>query len=145
MGKRRDRGNILGFHCWLKRNQILRTHVEKNGCKKIHAKGNRLLICSSFHSTLNCYHGDRNGHPFGYSAWWIPWTEEPDGLQSMGSQRVGHDWMTNTKLLSVVTFVTGVLNICVPLHLFLLFTNWKVENSVWENFKSYKLPFINKI
>ena len=24
-------------------------------------------------------------------AWRIPWTEEPDKLQSMGSQRVGHD------------------------------------------------------
>ena len=24
-------------------------------------------------------------------AWRIPWTEELDGLQSMGSQRVGHD------------------------------------------------------
>ena len=24
-------------------------------------------------------------------AWIIQWTEEPDGLQSMGSQRVGHD------------------------------------------------------
>ena len=24
-------------------------------------------------------------------AWKIPWTEEPDGLQSMGSQRVGLD------------------------------------------------------
>ena len=24
-------------------------------------------------------------------AWIIPWTEEPGGLQSMGSQRVGHD------------------------------------------------------
>ena len=24
-------------------------------------------------------------------AWKIPWTEEPDGLQSMGLQRVGHD------------------------------------------------------
>ena len=24
-------------------------------------------------------------------AWEIPWTEEPDGLQSVGSQRVGHD------------------------------------------------------
>ena len=24
-------------------------------------------------------------------AWKIPWTEEPGGLQSMGSQRVGHD------------------------------------------------------
>ena len=25
-------------------------------------------------------------------AWKIPWTEEPAGLQSMGSQRVGHNW-----------------------------------------------------
>ena len=25
-------------------------------------------------------------------AWRIPWTEEPGGLQSMGSHRVGHDW-----------------------------------------------------
>ena len=24
-------------------------------------------------------------------AWEIPWTEEPGGLQFMGSQRVGHD------------------------------------------------------
>ena len=24
-------------------------------------------------------------------AWRIPWTEEPDRLQSMGLQRVGHD------------------------------------------------------
>ena len=24
-------------------------------------------------------------------AWKIPWTEEPGGLQSMGSQRVGHE------------------------------------------------------
>ena len=24
-------------------------------------------------------------------AWRIPWTEEPGGLQSMGSQRDGHD------------------------------------------------------
>ena len=27
-------------------------------------------------------------------AWKIPWTEEPGGLQSMGSQRVGHDLAT---------------------------------------------------
>ena len=27
-------------------------------------------------------------------AWKIPWTEEPGGLQSIGSQRVGHDWVT---------------------------------------------------
>ena len=29
-------------------------------------------------------------------AWRIPWTEEPGRLQSMGSQRIGHDWSTNT-------------------------------------------------
>ena len=28
-------------------------------------------------------------------AWRIPWTEEPSGLQSMGSQRIGQDWVTN--------------------------------------------------
>ena len=25
-------------------------------------------------------------------AWRIPWTEEPDRPQSIGSQTVGHDW-----------------------------------------------------
>ena len=29
-------------------------------------------------------------------AWRILWAEEPGGLQSTGSQRVGHDWATNT-------------------------------------------------
>ena len=29
-------------------------------------------------------------------AWRISWTEEPDGLLSMGLQRVGHNWVTNT-------------------------------------------------
>ena len=31
-------------------------------------------------------------------AWRIPWTEKPDGLQSMGLQRVGHDWATSLSL-----------------------------------------------
>ena len=29
-------------------------------------------------------------------AWRSPWAEELGGLQSMGPQRVGHDWVTNT-------------------------------------------------
>ena len=29
-------------------------------------------------------------------AWRIPWMEEPGGVQSMGLQRVGHNWATNT-------------------------------------------------
>ena len=35
-------------------------------------------------------------------AWEIPWTEEPGRLQSMGLQRVGHDWVTS---LSLFTFM----------------------------------------
>ena len=36
-----------------------------------------------------------------FLAWGIPWTEEPGGLQSMESQRVRHDWATNTFTLLV--------------------------------------------
>ena len=42
-------------------------------------------------------------------AWRIPCTEKPGGLQSMGSQRVGHDWATNT-----FTFLTFIC--CSHLH-----------------------------
>ena len=35
--------------------------------------------------------GEGNGNPLRILAWRIPWTEESGGLQSMGSQRVGHD------------------------------------------------------
>ena len=37
--------------------------------------------------------GEGNGYPLQSSilAWRLLWTEEPGGLQSMGSQRVGYD------------------------------------------------------
>ena len=35
--------------------------------------------------------GGRNGNPLQYSCLENPCTEEPNRLQSMGSQRVGHD------------------------------------------------------
>ena len=52
-------------------------------------------------------------------AWKIPWTEEPGRLQSMGSLRVGHDWVAS---LSLFTFTrwrrkwqpTGVLAWRIP-------------------------------
>ena len=33
-------------------------------------------------------------------AWKIPWTEEPGGLQSMRSLRVGHNWATSPSLFT---------------------------------------------
>ena len=38
-------------------------------------------------------------------AWGIPWTEEAGKLQSVGSQRVGHDWATNTHM-NVLVFTS---------------------------------------
>ena len=61
-------------------------------------------------------------------AWKIPWTEEPGGLQSMGSQRVGLDWAisfpffpppspahTEVKITRQQNSVTPV-DLCVPLR-----------------------------
>ena len=43
-------------------------------------------------------------------AWRIPWTEEPGGLQSMGLQRVGHDWVTNTFSFTLVFHTENTKN-----------------------------------
>ena len=43
---------------------------------------------------LGRYPGGGNGNPLQYLAWEIPCTEEPGRLQSMASQRVGHDLAT---------------------------------------------------
>ena len=40
-------------------------------------------------------------------AWKIPWTEEPAGLQSMGSLRVGHDRATSLSLFIFMHFLPG--------------------------------------
>ena len=59
-------------------------------------------------------------------AWRIPWTEEPGGLQSRGSQRVGHDWATNT-----FTFLTSVNWEC--LYVVYSFKDYNVCE--WESLK----------
>ena len=43
-------------------------------------------------------------------AWRIPWIEEPGGLQSMGLQRVEHDWITKTfKIISILIMYSCIL------------------------------------
>ena len=52
-------------------------------------------------------------------AWKIPWTEEPGGLQFMGSRRVRHDWVTERARSTVENkqMKTGPLVMCVRLFL----------------------------
>ena len=47
-------------------------------------------------------------------AWKIPWTEEPNRLQYMGLQRVGHDWVTS---LAYYEWMNESLNNVLPLAL----------------------------
>ena len=35
-------------------------------------------------------------------SWRIPWTEEPGGLQSIGLQRVGHNWSDLTQRVTIM-------------------------------------------
>ena len=54
-------------------------------------------------------------------AWRIPWREEPGGLQSMGSHRLGHGWVINThpspwSFRHMPKFSTGFRECLVPVH-----------------------------
>ena len=73
--------NVIFWHCFRKSVNFGENHITQRG--------------SVFQMTSE----------WCYSEWWfcipvffwsIPWTEEPGELQSMGSQRVGHNWATFT-------------------------------------------------
>ena len=45
--------------------------------------------------------GEGNGNPLQYPCWEIPWTEEPQGLQSMELEKAGHNWAHIPSLSSI--------------------------------------------
>ena len=47
--------------------------------------------------------GGGNGNHSSILIWEIPWTEEPGGLQSMGLQKVGQDWVTELNSIELPT------------------------------------------
>ena len=59
-------------------------------------------------------------------AWRIPWTEEPGGLQSMGSRRVRHSWSDlacmHQPSIQAMTIFTNALCVCVCVCVFYLLT-----------------------
>ena len=67
-------------------------------------KGKRKSLVFPFyilHFCLSCWEGPLEEEMASHSnilAWKIPWTDELGGPQSMGSQRVGHNWATFTSL-----------------------------------------------
>ena len=50
-------------------------------------------------------------------AWRIPWTEEPGGLQSVASHRVGQNWSDVARAHEVFVYFFRGVGACVPLSL----------------------------
>ena len=68
-------------------------------------------------------------------AWRVPWKEEPGSLQSMGSQRVRHDWATNTFKVSLFCIrITDSLFCTVETNNIVkqLYSNKKIKEWKWE-------------
>ena len=99
--------------------------------------------------------GEGNDNPLQYSCWKIPWTEEPGRLQSMGSQRIGHDWATSRSpsvpsllslkpmqphskmssyMLLIVFLLMNVLenikNVCFQMCFKIVSASFKIRNSI---------------
>ena len=55
-----------------------------------------------------------NGYHSSILAWRISWTEEPDGLQFMGSQRIKHNWATNPLWLWYAFSYYWLYNVSLP-------------------------------
>ena len=53
-------------------------------------------------SGLGRFPGEGNGNPLQYACLENPMAEEPCRLQSTGSQRVRHDWVTSITMVSVL-------------------------------------------
>ena len=71
--------------------------------------------------------GEGTGTPLQYPCWKIPWTEKHGRLQSMGLQRVRHNWATSLHF---------------PVFIFVLWPYWKGLNfSIW-NIKSLWLKIL---
>ena len=70
-------------------------------CSEIHKSGHRWWTFTN--KGYLQYWTEKTMAPHSSTLGWkIPWTEEPGRLQSMGSWRVGHDWVTS---LSLFTFM----------------------------------------
>ena len=84
-GERKQYAHIINYYIWV----MLRKFVFPSGSVSKESacnSGDPGSIPGSGRSP-----GEGNGNPLQYSCLEIPYTEEPGGLQSMGSQRVGHD------------------------------------------------------
>ena len=70
-------------------------------------------------------------------AWKIPWTEEPDGLQSIGLHRVGHDWRDLASVQTLPSYFFSRYSFSGLANLPLILQIWKY-NPITLNFSQLR-------
>ena len=82
-------------------------------------------------------------------AWKIPWTEEHDRVQSMGSQRVGHDWAPSfslsTRLLSLIIISLPEILNCYPWKIAWRYRWVAAKRSVSQRWISFFTVILHRI
>ena len=76
-------------------------------------------------------------------AWRGPWTEKPGGLQSMGSQRIGHDWLHTHKriiIISIIMLLARALSVPFLKKIFTLNRSTVSTSALSFPFKNLPLP-----
>ena len=74
-------------------------------------------------------------------AWRIPWREEPGGLQSMGLQRVGHDWANSLHFTSALSTMPKPLTVWIITNCGKFLKRWEWQNTwpaSWETYMQVK-------
>ena len=67
-------------------------------------------------------------------AWEIPWTEEPGWIQSIGSQRVGHEQLSDQITATMSLVITYDSSVMFLLHIFwIMFLFWMFSRILYWN------------
>ena len=104
--------------------------------KRIHLQCRRLGLDSCREDPLQKEMATYSSIP----VWRIPWTEEPGGLQSMGSQRVKHDWATEQQQSSYIYSACHYL----PWHISLC-TYYRLPLSKYKCLMGSKLALLTAV
>ena len=95
-----------------------------------------LLLGRQVMTNLDSIHSEKAMAPHSSTLpWRIPWTEEPDGLPSMGSHRVGHDWRDSAAVVPLVIFSTFYFVLGWLFCLFNLYAEYSCEMLGWMKHK----------
>ena len=89
----------MSVHCQIGSIRTSCCSVAQFICRSIHVAANSIISFFLYGSVVVFLEKAMAPHS-STLAWKIPWMEEPGGLQSIRSLRVGHDWATSISLFT---------------------------------------------